>query len=78
MQEACRGVEPPRQAGAIGGHVGNRAPRDACVHGGLGDEGGNIPDQPGVEGCGDNIVRPKLQTHALIGSRHLVGHILAR
>ena len=76
LHEAGGGIDPLGQRGAVGVHVLDGFARDPGVHGRLGHIGRYVPDQPGVEGRRDDILRPELQHLAVIGGGDLVGHVL--
>ena len=77
LQQSRRRIGAPGETVAIGVHVRNDAARHAGVHRRLRDERGDVMDEPGVEGCRDDVLRPELQLLALIGGGHLVRHVFA-
>ena len=62
------------QVAAIGGEVGDRPARDAAVHGGAGDGGGDLQDQPRIERLRNDVVGTEHRRGAAIGrGHHLAG-----
>ena len=77
-ERRCRRVLPRAQAGAIGLHIRNRLLRDARIHRGLGNGGGNNFHKARVERRRDDIIPAKFVHQATISRRDLFGHSFAR
>ena len=72
------GIEASAETGDVGIHVDDRLAGDARIHRGLGDGGGDVDDEPGIERGGDDVVGPEGRATAVEGRGDLVGHLGAR